>query len=117
MDESPPLRKMIKKRESAYDDLSEAVAAAKKICKEKDFFTYPWKLKREHRKRLGKKYISVEELFAALTPKWKAEGRLSANGLRVRPGKEEAELLGIPENEPIYIYDLSTKCMELFSEN
>ena len=103
--------------ETIYEELTEAAKAASKICKQKDFFTYPWKLKKEYRSIFGKKYISYEEIISGGMITWKAEGRLSANGLRVRPGKEEAELLGIPENEPIYIYDLSTKCMELFSEN
>ena len=116
MDESH-LKKIVKKLESLNGELTDVIRSAKAAQKEKDFFTHPWKVKREYRKALGKKYVSVEELFSSWTATWKSEGRLSANGLRVRPGKEEAQLLGIKEDEPIYIYDLSTKCMDLFSEN
>jgi len=115
MDETH-LKKIVRKLDLMYDELKEVIASAKSAQKEKDFFTHAWKVKREHRKVLGKKYVSMEELFESWMAIWKAEGRLSANGLRVRPGKEEAKILGIKEDEPIYIYDLSTKCMDLFSD-
>jgi hypothetical protein len=111
------LSEIIKKLESIYEDLTETTARAKTVynlVKERDFYTYRWKLKKSVRPVLGLTRISMEELFEAWVPKWKSEGRLSANGLRIRVGKEEAELLGIEEDTCIHIYDFAAKCSELY---
>ena len=111
------IKNIIGRLESVYDDLTAAIRSARnteKAAKEKDFFSYPWKLKREFRPLVGKKYVSVEELMGQWTAKWKAEGRLSANGLRIRPGKKEAKILGLVADEPVSVYEVSSKCMDLF---
>ena len=116
MDETN-IKNIIGRLESVYDDLTAAIRSARnteKAAKEKDFFSYPWKLKREFRPLVGKKYVSVEELMGQFTAKWKAEGRLSANGLRIRPGKKEAKILGLVADEPVSVYEVSSKCMDLF---
>lgn len=111
------IKNIIGRLESVYDDLTAAIRSARnteKAAKEKDFFSHPWKLKREFRPLVGKKYVSVEELMSQWTAKWKAEGRLSANGLRIRPGKKEAKILGLVADEPVSVYEVSSKCMDLF---
>lgn len=111
------IKSIIGRLENVYDDLTAAIRSARnaeKITKEGDFFTHPWKLKREFRPLIGKKYVSVEELIEQWTAKWKAEGRLSANGLRIRPGKNEAKILGLVADVPVSVYEISSRCMDLF---
>ena len=111
------IQNIIGRLESVYADLTTAIRSARKaekIAAEKDFFTHPWKLKRPFRAIIGKKYVSVEELMSEWTEKWKAEGRLSANGLRIRLGKKEAKLLGLEPEKTVSVYEVSSKCMDLF---
>jgi hypothetical protein len=108
---------MIKKLEEVYEDLTATSATAKLIynaVRDKDFFTHSWKLNKRARELLGKKRVSMEALFAEWIPRWKAEGRLSANGLQIRLGKAEADLLELKEGELVNIYDLSSKCSALY---
>jgi len=122
------MQDIVNKLETIYVDLTEALKSARAVAKatakgskvpakEEDFFTHPWKLKRQHRPAFGKKYISCEEILAGWIAEWKAEGRLSANGRKVRIGKKEAEILGLEEESVVNIYDVTVRCMDLFSEN
>ena len=111
------LTHIIKKLEEVYEDLTATSATAKLIynaVRDKDFFTHPWKLNKRAREVLGKKRVSMEALFAEWIPRWKAEGRLSVNGLQIRLGKAEADLLELKEGELVNIYDLSSKCSSLY---
>ena len=115
---------IIHKLETVYVDLTEALKSARAVAKatkqskgSQDFFTQPWKLKRQYRPSFGKKYISCEEIIAGWIAQWKAEGRWRTNGRKLRIGKKEAEILGLEEESMVNIYDVTVGCMDLFSEN
>ena len=51
------IKNIIGRLESVYDDLTAAIRSSRnteKAAKEKDFFTHPWKLKREFRDLEGR---------------------------------------------------------------
>ncbi len=112
-----PLQRLL---ESMYDELTDAAIGAKKIyyaAKEpQDYFTHPFKLKKEVRDILGVRRISVDGLLKLWIPRWKEEGRLNRNGSVVRVGDEEARLLGFHPQEEVDVYDLCARVWTLFDE-
>jgi hypothetical protein len=106
--------------ETMYDDLTDAAILAKKIYYAskvpRDFFTHPFRLHESARRLLGVKRISLEELLKLWIPRWKREGRLNANGSRVRLGKEEAQLVGYEPEEEVSVYDLCSRISDIFVE-
>lgn len=106
--------------EHLYDDLTEAAISAKAIYKQAkqptDLFTHSFKLKKSVRHVLGKRYASMEELIDLWLPRWKSEGRLSANGYLVRVGKEEAKLLGLREDSEHDVYSFANHLTRLFED-
>lgn len=112
-----PLQKLL---EHLYDDLTDAAISAKTIYKEAkkptDLFTHTFKLTRAARSVLEMKYASMEEILDLWLPRWKSEGRLSANGYWVRVGREEAELLGFQAESEHDVYTLANHLTRLFEE-
>ena len=110
--------KMEQLLEQLYDELTEAAHSTNRIYKAakepEDYFTHSWKLCRPLRTSLGTKRISLEDLLKLWIPKWKSEGRLQANPIRVQLLKEEAELLGLPKAKEVDIYELFRLMMGLF---
>lgn len=110
--------KMEQLLEQLYDELTEVAHSTNRIYKAakepENYFTHPWKLHRPLRTSLGTKRISLEELLKLWIPKWKSEGRLQANPIRVQLLKEEAELLGLPKAKELDIYELFRLMMGLF---
>ena len=106
--------------ECLYDDLTESAISAKAIYKQAkqstDLFTHQFKLKKSARAMLGMKYASMEELLDLWLPRWKSEGRLSANGYLVRVGKEEAELLGLRKDSEHDVYSFANHLTRLFED-
>lgn len=104
--------------ERLYDDLTDAAINAKRIYKQSrkptDLFTHSFKLTSAAREVLEKKYASMEELLELWLPRWKSEGRLSANGYWIRLGKEEAELLGLQEEFECDVYTFANHLTRLF---
>ena len=97
-----------------YVDLTDAAISANRIYKATQTpFTQVHRLGPKAREALGKKRASTEEILKDWIAEWKAEGRLSANGLYVKVSKAQAELLGIDETT-LDIYDVCAHIGALF---
>jgi hypothetical protein len=105
--------------ERLYDDLTDAAISAKTIYKQAkqptDLFTHSFKLTRAARVVLERKYASMEDIINLWLPRWKSEGRLSANGYWIRLGKE-AELLGFAPESEHDVYRIASHLTRLFED-
>jgi hypothetical protein len=110
-----PLQKLL---EHLYDDLTDAAISAKKIYKTakepQDLFTHPFKLTKAARAVLEERYMSMERILDSWIPKWRKEGRLSANGYWIRLGATEAELLGFAAESEHDVYRVASHLTRLF---
>lgn len=110
-----PLQKLL---EHLYEDLTDAAISAKTIYKSAkqpiDLFTHSFKLTKVAREVFQEKYMSMEEILDSWIPRWKKEGRMSANGYWVRLGAAEAELLGFAEESEQDVYRIASHLIRLF---